>query len=130
MRKRNSFIILSLLILIVSFIFTLKIDITFRKFVDSYFIISGLITSLFLFKLIFDKGGFDVFRYSWHKTKRYILFFLPKYWNKDSDDEIQSFDDFQNYRIEKAWDNLDILLVTSLIHLFLSIVLSLVIYFL
>jgi len=130
MRKRNLFTFLSLIILFISTIFTLKIEITYRKFIDSYFIISGLSTSLFLFKLLLDKGAFDTFRYSWHKTRPYFFFFLPRYNHYDkNDDTIQTFDDYLIYKEKKIWKNLHVLILTSLFHLSISMIFSFSIYY-
>ncbi|QVK17089.1 DUF3899 domain-containing protein [Mycoplasmatota bacterium] len=131
MSKRNLFIFLSLFILFISLVFTLKIEITLQKFVDSYFIISGLTSSLLLFKLLLDLGVFDTFRYSWHKTKKQVFFFVPKVWFKDDVNvgPIHTFDDFLNYKEKKKWRNLPILLFTSHVHLFIAMIFSLIIYY-
>lgn len=131
MSKRNLFIFLSLFILFISLVFTLKIEITFRKFIDSYFIISGLTSSLFLFKLLLDLGVFDTFRYSWHKTKRHLFFFIPKYWSKhdENKDSIQTFDDYLDYKEKKKWRCLPVLILISHLHLLIAIFFSLIIYY-
>lgn len=123
MRKRNINIFLSLFILFISLIFTLKIEKTPQKFVDSYFIISSLVTFLLLFKLLLEKGAFNVLGYSWYKTKAYILFFLPKY-RYETNKEV-TFSDYLAYRETKKWGNLNTLILTAFIHLVAAIIFSL-----
>ena len=108
----------------ISTIFTLKIKISFKKYVDSYFIISALITSCLLFKLLLEKGLFNTLGYSWYKTKTYIL---PKTQKKEQ--ENITFDEYMIYKENKRWKNLNILIYSSLFHLFFSTLLSLFIYF-
>lgn len=124
MRKRKIFIFLSLFILFISTIFTLKIKISFKKYVDSYFIVSALITSCLLFKLLLEKGLFITLGYSWYKTKMYIL---PKTQQKELKNI--SFNDYLTHKESKKSKNLNILIYSSLFHLFLSTILSLFIYF-
>lgn len=127
MKKRKIFIFLSLFILFISTILTLKIKISFQKYVDSYFIISALLTSIFLFKLLLEKGVFNVFGYSWYKSKQYILFFLPRYRFENNKDI--TFDDYLKDKEKKNWKNLSTLITASLFHLVISSILSLLIFF-
>ncbi len=140
MNIKKNFLVLSLFILGIAIMVTVFGEITYKRFIDSWFITSSLFTSVLLFKVVLDRGGFDVFRYSWHKTKKYVLFFLPKYWKSDEKDaglinadgekvKIDSIYDFVEYRKSKIWKNMPILLVTSFTHLAITIVLSLLIYF-
>jgi hypothetical protein len=104
-----------------------------KRLIDSWFIISGLTTAVLLFKRLFDQGGFDTFLYSWHKTKSSILFFLPKYWKAievSDEHKMDTIDDYIIYRRDKSWKKLPILLITVLTHLTISVILSLLMYYL
>ena len=84
-----------------------------------------------------DRGAFYTFEYSWQKTKRYVLFFLPKYWTaKDVKDKqndydeatgekiFHSFEEFYEYKQSKRWLDINQLLASTLILLALTFALS------
>jgi|SRR5690554_5087072 len=127
MRKRRINVFLSLFILFISTIFTLKIGITYEKYVDSYFIFSALLSSAFLFKLLLDKGAFNILGFSWYKTKQYILFFLPRY--RLEDHKSDNIKEYLEYKEKKKWKSLSSLIFTSLFHLIIASILSLLIYY-
>ena len=55
--------------------------------INTLFLVSLFFFCVYGFKWIIDQGTFYTFEYSWQKTKRYVLFFLPKYWSiKDTKD--------------------------------------------
>jgi len=140
MKINKDALILSLFILGISIIVMFTGKISYLRFVDSWFIISFLFTAIFLFKAILDRGALYIFRYSWHKTKRHILFFLPRYWKTEDNNvylagddgekiKIDDIYDYINYSKSRTWGNMNVLLFTSFAHLGISVVLSLLIYF-
>jgi Domain of unknown function (DUF3899) len=132
LKLNRSFIGLTLFIFLLSSIIALLIDLTLKVVVDSWFIVSAMITCILIFKYILDRGAFDLFRYNWNKTKKFVFFFLPKYWKRNEayldEEEFDTLDDFRDYREKRVWQNMNWLLITALIHLFLSIILSFVVY--
>jgi hypothetical protein len=140
MTNKKTYVLFSCFILIISFLIAIVNPISLLRFIDSWFIVSGLFTTFLLFKYILDQGGFDPFRYSWHRTKCHILFFLPRYWNNKNHElilmnhdgqeaHIEDFEDFVAFRKANAWKNMPILFATVLTHLTISVILSLLIYF-
>jgi hypothetical protein len=140
MTNKQTFSLMSGIILLITFLLAITHPLNWLRFVDSWFIVSGLLTTILLFKHILDRGGFDPFRYSWHKTKRHLFFFLPRNWQKKSneliltnyegeEEVIDDFEDFIAFRKANAWKNMPILFATVLTHLTISVILSLLIYF-
>ena len=62
--------------------------------INTLFLVSLFFFCVYGFKWIIDQGTFYTFEYSWQKTKRYVLFFLPKYWSiKDTKDRNNDYDE-------------------------------------
>ena len=105
--------------------------------INTLFLVSLFFFCIYCFKWLLDKGTFYTFQYSWQKTKRYILFFLPKYWSfkketdpmNDYDEETgekiyHDFQEFYEYKQSQKWEDINQLLCSSLIMMMISFVLS------
>ena len=71
-----------------SCIFLFFLGFSILNMINTLFLVSLFFFCIYCFKWILDQGTFYTFEYSWQKTKRYVLFFLPKYWpisNKKND---------------------------------------------
>lgn len=108
-----------------------------RQFINTLFLVSIFFFCIYAFKWVIDRGAFYTFEYSWQKTKRYVLFFLPKYWTaKDVKDKqndydeatgekiFHSFEEFYEYKQSKRWLDINQLLASTLILLALTFALS------
>ena len=121
----------------ITFLFLLRQGFSALQFTNTLFLVSLFFFCIYAFKWILDQGTFYTFQYSWQKTKRYVLFFLPKYWTtKDVKDKkndydeatrekiFHSFEEFYEYKQSKRWLDINQLLSSTLILLALSFILS------
>ena len=105
--------------------------------INTLFLVSLFFFCVYGFKWIIDQGTFYTFEYSWQKTKRYVLFFLPKYWsikdtkdrNNDYDEETgekiyHTFEEFYEYKQSQKWDDINQLLWSTIIILAFTFILS------
>lgn len=105
--------------------------------INTLFLVSLFFFCIYCFKWLLDKGTFYTFQYSWQKTKRYVLFFLPKYWAlkkvtdtmNDYDEETgekiyHDFQEFYEYKQSQKWEDINQLLCSSLIMIIISFALS------
>ena len=102
--------------------------------INTLFLVSLFFFCVYGFKWIIDQGTFYTFEYSWQKTKRYVLFFLPKYWptfNKKIDYDEQtgekiyhSFEEFYEYKQSQKWEDINQLLCSSIILIIFSFIVS------
>ncbi len=124
-------------ILGVTFLFLLRQGFSTLHFINTLFLVSIFFFCIYAFKWVVDRGAFYTFEYSWQKTKRYVLFFLPKYWTaKDVKDKqndydeatgekiFHSFEEFYEYKQSKRWLDINQLLASTLILLALTFALS------
>lgn len=122
------------------------LSLIFKQFV-SHFSLINMINTLFLvallffciycFKWILDQGAFYTFQYSWQKTKRYVLFFLPKYWptkknidkQNDYDEEtgkkiFHTFEEFYEHKQASKWEDINQLLLSSIVLVIFTTIIS------
>ena len=105
--------------------------------INTLFLVSLFFFCVYCFKWLIDQGTFYTFQYSWQKTKRYVLFFLPKYWSlkhatdmkndyvEETGEKIyHDFQEFYEYKQSQKWEDLDQLLCSSLMMLLISFVLT------
>ena len=117
-----------------SFIFLFFLGFSMLNMINTLFLVSLFFFCVYCFKWILDHGTFYTFQYSWQKTKRYVLFFLPKYWptfNKKIDYDEQtgekiyhSFEEFYEYKQSQKWEDINQLLCSTLVIIALSFMLS------
>lgn len=93
--------------------------------INTLFLVALLFFCIYCFKWILDQGAFYTFEYSWQKTKRYVLFFLPKYWStkedkrSDYDEETRekifhTFEEFYEHKQNTKWIEINQLLLSSI----------------
>lgn len=105
--------------------------------INTLFITSLLFLCIYGFKWILDQGAFYTFEYSWQKTKRYVFFFLPKYWpskrqvDKDNDYDQETgekiyhdFQEFYDYKQSKKWADINQLLGSTIVMAILTLLAS------
>lgn len=105
--------------------------------INTLFLVSLLFFCIYCFKWILDQGTFYTFQYSWQKTKRYVLFFLPKYWptqkniekQNDYDEEtgekiFHSFEEFYEHKQATKWGDINQLLLSSIALVILTTIIS------
>lgn len=105
--------------------------------VNTLFLVALFFFCVYCFKWILDQGTFYTFEYSWQKTKRYVFFFLPKYWNskqtkqdygEETGEKIyHTYEEFYEYKQTKKWEDINQLLCSTLIILAITFVLSFII---
>lgn len=108
--------------------------------INTLFLVALLFFCIYCFKWILDQGAFYTFQYSWQKTKRYVLFFLPKYWpskknlntSNDYDEEtgekiFHSFEEFYEHKQSTKWTDINELLLSSIFLVVLTTIVSFVI---
>ncbi|MGL4336302.1 MAG: DUF3899 domain-containing protein, partial [Turicibacter sp.] len=103
---------------------------TLFNFIDVLFLVSLLFFCIYCFKWIIDQGAFYTFQYSWQKSKKHILFFLPKYWGssknepRSKEDEIDpqtgvkiyhSYEEFVAFKQSGKWDDLNQLFFSTIV---------------
>ena len=108
-----------------SFIFLFFLGFSMLNMINTLFLVSLFFFCVYCFKWILDHGTFYTFQYSWQKTKRYILFFLPKYWStsdkkNDYDEQTgekiyHSFEEFYEYKQSQKWEDINQLLCSTLV---------------
>lgn len=105
--------------------------------INTLFLVGLLFFCIYCFKWILDQGAFYTFQYSWQKTKRYVLFFLPKYWptkknldkQQDYDDEtgekiFHTFEEFYEHKQATKWEDINQLLLSSIVVVLLTTAIS------
>lgn len=105
--------------------------------INTLFLVALLFFCIYCFKWILDQGAFYTFEYSWQKTKRYVLFFLPKYWptkenhsqKTDYDEEtgqriFHTFEEFYEYKQNTKWTDINQLLLSSITLVVVTMMLS------
>ncbi|HAX73559.1 MAG TPA: DUF3899 domain-containing protein [Firmicutes bacterium] len=107
--------------------------------INTLFLVALLFFCIYGFKWVEQAGTFYTFQYSWQKSKRYVLFFLPKYWgtssqsniDKENDIDLESgekvyhnFEEFVAYKISTKWTNLNQLFLSSIVIVALCFMIS------
>lgn len=124
--KYKLFFVTFFAVLGVSLIITLIANSSFNNLDDILFGISLFTFFLSLFKLMRDKGAYDIISYSWHKSKR-IFFFLPKYKyeaNAEEEEKNKTFNSFVKYRRTKNWKNTTQIIFAALLLVIISIIMT------
>ena len=105
--------------------------------INTLFLVSLLFLCIYGFKWILDQGAFYTFEYSWQKTKKYVFFFLPKYWpsrkevNKDNDYDQETgekiyhtFEEFYEHKQASKWEDLNQLFSSAIVMVILTLIIS------
>lgn len=128
--KFKPFFITFFILFIVSFLITVITNFSFSNFSNILFGISLFVFFITSFKYLRDRGVYDIIGYSWEKSKRHILFFLPEYRIEQAEDkqEIKTFDEYVKYRKSKNWSFSKQLMIAAFVTVIISIVLSILSY--
>ncbi len=101
------------------------------------FIVALFFLCIYGFKWLDNQGAYYTFQYSWQKSKRHVLFFLPKYWgnhksvDKENDLDLETgekiyhtYESFVEHKQSTQWDNINQLFASACSVIALTIIVS------